>query len=192
MCLENLYQFVEDLRRLAVPSLGSFFERARTMYDENVQAYVKILMRRSFARIMVSQLFRIVPEFGQEAKSKDYFDGVERLMQSTPAAEVSLHSSYARSALKKMLKENGAKDMRKGVETMARRVDKHFGDDDVGPTDAVSQAVVQQVWAAVTSAMRQETERARGIIVNSYRDSGLGLEYTPQDVESACRRAKQL
>lgn len=91
-----------------------------------------------------------------------------------------------------MLKDNGAKDMRKAIETMSKRVDKHFTDDEVGggQVDSGTQALISTVWREVTGGLKHETERARMIIGKSYGDSGLGLEYGPGDVEAACKRAK--
>jgi hypothetical protein len=160
------------------------------MYEENMQAYVKTLLRRSFGRLMVSCARGC---HGNRADLQDFFDGVERLLKTTPPSEVSLHNSYSRSALKKVLKDNGAKDMRKAIETMSKRVDKHFGDDDAptsGAADAGTQALIQTVWKEVTAGLRRETDRAREMIGKSYGDSGLGLEYGPADVEAACKRAK--
>ena len=51
---ENLHQFVDDLTRLNVPALAVLLERARGLYEENLQAYVKTMLRRSFGRMMVS------------------------------------------------------------------------------------------------------------------------------------------
>lgn len=184
---------MDDLGKLNVPSLGVFLERARNMYDENMQAYVKTLLRRSFGRMMVRNGLVWDGLAKASLTGQDFFDGVERLLKTTPAAEVSLHNSYSRSALKKVLKDNGAKDMRKAIETMSKRVDKHFGDDDAsaaGAADAGTQALIQTVWKDVTLGLRRETERAREMIGKSYGDSGLGLEFGPADVEAACKRAK--
>ena len=50
---ENLHQLVEDLGRLGLAPLAVYLERARNLYEENMQAYVKIMLRRSFGRMMV-------------------------------------------------------------------------------------------------------------------------------------------
>lgn len=36
--------------------MGSFTKKARTLYDENLNAYVKIMFRRPFGKIIVSIL----------------------------------------------------------------------------------------------------------------------------------------
>lgn len=123
-------------------------------------------------------------------RMKDFFDGVDRLLQSTPANEISLHHSYSRSALKKILKDHGAKDMRKAVETMSRRVDKHFADDEEPNTSTANTALINMVWNELTQEFAKEILRAQGIVAKSYGDSGLGLEFSAADVEATCKKMK--
>jgi hypothetical protein len=49
-----MHHFLEDLRRIDVPALGVFLERARGLYEDNMSSYTKMLIRRSFGRLMVS------------------------------------------------------------------------------------------------------------------------------------------
>ncbi|WVO23559.1 uncharacterized protein IAS62_004914 [Cryptococcus decagattii] len=147
--IENLHYFIEDVSQIKSTAMAGFLQRAKSLYEENMSMYIKLMLRRTFARFI------------------DFFDGVDRLLQSTPANEVSLHHSYSRSALKKVLKDHGAKDMRKAVETMSRRVDKHFADDE-----------------------EPKTLRAQGIVAKSYGDFGLGLEFSAADVEATCKKMK--
>lgn len=135
-------------------------------------------------------------------------DGVERLLRTTPATEVALHQNYSKSALKKILKDSGAKDMRKAVEAMARRVDKHFTHDDDGgavgavgavvgvgqstaasASDPATQALISSVWRELCNELKRETARASDYISKCY-DNNLSLEYTARDIESYCQRVK--
>jgi len=104
-------------------------------------------------------------------------------LQNTPPSEVSLHPTSSKSALKKLLKDYTAKDMRKAVE---------FSHDDDGSTvpDAVIAEVINTVWKAITLELKKETGRAQELIGRCYSDSNLGIEYGPGDVEAACKRAK--
>jgi hypothetical protein len=94
--------------------------------------------------------------------------------------------------LKKVLKDSGAKDMRKAVEAMSKRVDKHFTNEDDPSTnhDAATGEMIQTIWREITNELKRETTRAIGIIGSSYSDAGLGLEYGPGDVEAVCKRYK--
>lgn len=112
-----------------------------------------------------------------------------------------MHSAYSRSALKKVLKDTGSKDMKKAIEAMARRVDKHFNDDEsgaggdlhhtshAGQPDAATAALMASVWRDITSALSGEIGRATQLMSASYATSGLALEYGPKEVEAVCQRS---
>jgi hypothetical protein len=136
-------------------------------------------------------------------------DGVERLLKTTAPKDVSMNNNYSKSTLKKILKDLGTKDMRKAVETMARRVDKHFTHDEEGAlggvgvpglgnsgggghshaSDPATQALIASVWRDLTAEMVRETTRAIDLMEKCY-DSNLHLDYTLRDLESTCARAK--
>lgn len=170
--IENLHCFIEDVSQIKSMAMAGFLQRAKTRFEENMSMYIRLMLRRTFARFI------------------DFFDGVDRLLQSTPANEISLHHSYSRSALKKILKDHGAKDMRKAVETMSRRVDKHFADDEEPNTSTANTALINMVWNELTQEFAKEILRAQGIVAKSYGDSGLGLEFSAADVEATCKKMK--
>ena len=53
--------------------------------------------------------------------------------------DVSSNSSYNKSQLKKLVKDHSAKDIKRQIDAMFKRVEKHFaeGDDNTGNTVAV-------------------------------------------------------
>ncbi|GMK58498.1 hypothetical protein CspeluHIS016_0505300 [Cutaneotrichosporon spelunceum] len=181
--IENLHSFVDEVAQVNAAALAMFVQRARGLYDENMKAYIKMMLRRGFSRLM------------------GFFDGVERQLKTTPPNEVNMHSAYSRSSLKKVLKDTGSKDMKKAVEAMARRVDKHFNDDESGlggdsyhgqvsgPADAAIAALMASVWREITAALSGEVERAQKLMASCYSTSGLALEFGTKDVEAVCQRA---
>jgi len=50
---ENMQYFVMEISQLDVPSLNTFTRRAEAIYDENLAAYIKIVFRRPFGKIIV-------------------------------------------------------------------------------------------------------------------------------------------
>ena len=51
---ENMHYFVAEISQLDVPSLTASSRRAEAIYDENLVAYIKIVFRRPFGKIIVS------------------------------------------------------------------------------------------------------------------------------------------
>jgi hypothetical protein len=52
-------------------------------------------------------------------------------LKTTAPTEVQNNSTYSKSALKKVVKEYNAKDVRKHIDSLFKRVEKHFEDDGV-------------------------------------------------------------
>jgi hypothetical protein len=50
---ENMHHFVTDIQSLDIGSVSSFLVRAEGTYDENLAAYVKLVLRRPFLKILV-------------------------------------------------------------------------------------------------------------------------------------------
>ena len=54
MLLENMHYFVAEIRQQEIGSVHVFATQAETVYEENLNAYVKIVLRRPFSKIIVS------------------------------------------------------------------------------------------------------------------------------------------
>lgn len=54
---ENMHHFIAETSMLEVGSTVTFSKRAEVIYEENLSAYIKIVIRRPFARIIVRPLF---------------------------------------------------------------------------------------------------------------------------------------
>lgn len=53
---ENMHAFVGDITKLDLPVLNPYLERVQNLYNENMDAYVNAVLRRSFGKSMVSSL----------------------------------------------------------------------------------------------------------------------------------------
>jgi hypothetical protein len=52
-----MHHFVADMTELEIGSVAVFLRRAESIYEENLGSYVKIVMRRPFAKIIVCTSF---------------------------------------------------------------------------------------------------------------------------------------
>lgn len=120
---------------------------------------------------------------------------MERLLKTTAPSEVSTNSNYNRSSLKKVVKEFNAKDIRKIVDTLFKRVEKHFTEASDLQTPGTEQAggippgtVMVGVWKACEEELLRITELFMKRMSQCYADTAVSLEYGPADVEAAFRR----
>lgn len=120
---------------------------------------------------------------GFSCTSQDFFDAVERL--GPDSTNLSSTSTYNKSALRKVLKEFNAKDVRKNIEGLHKRVEKHFADSSDG-----DDLVFNNVWKACEDELISLTERIARLISQYYGDSGVALEFSKADIESAFKKTR--
>lgn len=109
---------------------------------------------------------------------------------------VAANATYNKSSLKRAVKEYTAKDVKKHVEALFKRVEKHFDDegDMVNSTTmkVVAGTVMEDVWKACEEHLVRDTQRYTRLIGQCYGDSGVVLEYTVADVETTFRRHRSI
>ena len=105
-----MYSFVTDLGNLSLGSMTSFSRRAEGLYEENINAYVRLMLRKAFPKLM------------------DFTEGAAKLLKTAAPSDVAGNSNYNKSALKKVIKDNTAKDVKRNVDAMFKRVEKHFSE----------------------------------------------------------------
>jgi len=175
LLVENMHYFVAEISQLESGSVTGFLKQAEVIYNENLTAYVRIVLRRPFAKLI------------------EFFDGLERLLKTTAPSEVQKNTNYNKSSLKKVLKEFDGKDVRKHIDVLFRRVEKHFTEAEEKTTKEESSGitpgtVMVGVWKACEEELQRMTESFVTRISQCYIDSGLSLEYSSTDVEAAFKR----
>ena len=192
---ENMHYFIAEISQLNVPSLTASFRRAEAIYDENLVAYVKIVFRRPFGKIIVSFGHRDWRVDINHLGIQDFFETLDRAVKSSNPAEVTNNSNYNKAALRKIIKDYNAKDIRKHVDALSKRVEKHF-------TEASEKTTVEEVsgiaagtvlvgvWKACEKELMRLTDFFSSQISHWYGDSGISLEYTSSDIESAFRKQR--
>jgi exocyst complex component 1 len=76
---------------------------------------------------------------------QDFVESTESLLQTLSPAEyssISVRQSHRPAVLKKILSAYDAKELRHGIQTLKKRVEKHFGDAD---EPSLSQGLVKKV-----------------------------------------------
>jgi len=115
-------------------------------------------------------------------------------MKDSNASEITSNGNSSKASLRKIVKEYNSKDMRKYVDILSKRVEKHFTDGEKGLPDegngTTSSKVLLDVWKACEEEFVKLTETWSSRISQWYSDSGIALEFTRTDVEAAFRRQK--
>ena len=169
MVIMNVFHLCTSIKPGTPPNaaLVRVQAQAQAQFETSLAGYVKTILRRPLGRVI------------------DFCHGIETLLPTTPATEVALHSHFSRSSAKKLVRDLSQKDVRKAIEALSKRIQKHFDDEDAStaltPTELAH--VLQQVWQSSQDMFTAEVERLSRILLTCYPQSGLGLEISTQDVQ---------
>ncbi|KAF9447806.1 hypothetical protein P691DRAFT_670723 [Macrolepiota fuliginosa MF-IS2] len=175
--IENMHYFISEMAKIEVGSVGSFTKKARVLYDENLNAYVRMIFRRPFGKII------------------DYFEGLERLLRTLSSpTDIITNPTYSKNALRKLGREYTIKDIRKHIDALYKIVQKHFIDSQdrdrvAAVEESVGKTVLLGVWRTCEEELVRLAEGWKERVGQCYGESaGAGLEFGVGDVENAFRK----
>lgn len=155
-----------------VLSLSPFLEQAQELYNDNLQLYIRLILRRPFARII------------------DFFNSLEVLLRTTPPTEVSLHSAFTKSSTRKVLSSISSKEVKKLIEVLWKRVEKHFLILGGGGKMEEGNEMVRIVWREIERNLCSSLERWDGMMRRCYEPGERGIEFTIDEVRSEFKKVQ--
>ncbi|KAB8336876.1 hypothetical protein FH972_021184 [Carpinus fangiana] len=172
LLIENMHHYKEEVLEHGDAVLGEWRGKAMLEMAEHQELYVAAIIRRPLGRLL------------------DFVESVESLLaasaaaRATPAGIPGAHPSHARAVFKKTLAAHTAKDVRKGVDALRLRVEKHFGDAD---EPGLSQRLVGTILDDCERRYIDVAERTR-VIARDVYEGTVEVEFGRADVQSAFRR----
>ncbi|PNS16632.1 Exocyst complex component 1 [Sphaceloma murrayae] len=177
LLIENMNHYIEEVDDggdeqsvLAVWRGKALMERA-----EHLDQYVKRVVRRPLGKLL------------------DFIESTESLMSHAPnPTSIAAKPSHARSAAKRALSPYDGKEIRKGIDALRKRVEKHFGESSGDSTE--ERAVAQKLVGVVLDECEREylgvLERTQKIIAEVYsnEEKGLEVDWAREDVLGGFRR----
>ncbi|ODQ53339.1 hypothetical protein SAICODRAFT_7063 [Saitoella complicata NRRL Y-17804] len=162
--VENMHHYVQAVDTRGIDILEDYKFNAQSSYKENLSLYIRSVTRRPLGILL------------------NFVEGAESLIQANPAEDISARVAYSKSAIRKLLATYDAKEIRKGVDALYKRVDKHFGEDEEGSTQLFT-----LVWKAIQDEYFRITDRTTTLVAR-YRDPALQMGWGKGDISSAFSR----
>ena len=167
LLIENMNHYIEEVNTRNNQVLEEWKSRATHEMAEHMDLYLSSVIRRPLGKLL------------------DFMESTESLMLTISPTTVATRASHSRATFKKLLSTYDSKEIKRGIETLKKRVEKHFGDaDDVGIGRG---GLVQKVLKECENRYHDVGERAREIAKQVYEGS-LEVEWRKEDVSSAFRR----
>lgn len=112
------------------------------------------------------------------------------MLKTSSPMEVGANATYNKTQLKKIIKDCTVKDVRRNIDSLFKRIEKHLaeGEDGAasGPGVAMPGTALSVVWKGCEEEMVRVTERFMKFLATCHKDTS--LEYSVADVETAFKK----
>ncbi|KAI9205813.1 exocyst complex component Sec3-domain-containing protein [Polychytrium aggregatum] len=154
--VENMHHFYSEVRARKVVFMDPFVKQTKTLYDISLLSYGKAVIRKPLGKLF------------------EFFEGIDELLENhiTPE-EISFRLQYNKSALKDVLKRYPGKEIRKGLESLYKRVEKHFPSEN---------GLLQVAWRGIQEEFTRQLRKYEDTMARCYPDSGLKIEFTMDEL----------
>ncbi|CCX14306.1 exocyst complex component Sec3-domain-containing protein [Pyronema domesticum] len=166
MMIENMHHYLEEVDTKGNGILEDFRKKAEEEYKEHMGLYINAVIRRPLAKLL------------------DYVENVEALVKAG-TDDIPNRSSTNKAVFKKVLDHHEGKDIKKGIEALKKRVDKHFGE---GDDPALSDKLVVKILTKLEDEYITLHKRIMLLIVGPYKDMGLECSFMVNDVKVAFKK----
>ncbi|ETS74491.1 hypothetical protein PFICI_14357 [Pestalotiopsis fici W106-1] len=128
LLIENMNHFLEELDTRGLEVLEDWKEEADKEMNEHMNLYLNAVMRRPLGKLL------------------EYVENIEgQLTSGKSPTTIASQPSNSKATFNKILSNYDGREVKKGVEALRKRVDKHFGDSDENPSVTSSRALVNKV-----------------------------------------------
>ncbi|KAI9741266.1 MAG: hypothetical protein M1834_002982 [Cirrosporium novae-zelandiae] len=148
LLIENMNHYLEEVDTRGNTVLEEWRERAEQELSEHLGLYLDAVIRRPLG------------------KSLDFLESTESLLKSgTPPSSIASRASHSRATFKKLLAVNDSKELRRGVDALRKRMEKHLGEgDEIG----LSRNLITKVWTEAERRYQAIGERVQKIAAEVY------------------------
>lgn len=164
LLIENMNHFLEETEGNTLEMLEEWKEQANSEYHEHMGLYLNAVMRRPLGKLL------------------DQLENIETQIQSgKPPSSIARQPSNNMAIFSKILGVYDSKEVRKGIETLKKRVEKHFGDAD---DPALSRGLVAKVLSECEKYYESVESRIGRITTDVY-GGDVPFEWPRADVKAA-------
>lgn len=164
LLIENMNHFLEETDGNTLEMLEEWKEQANSEYHEHMGLYLNAVMRRPLGKLL------------------DQLENIETQIQSGKApSSIARQPSNNMAIFSKILGVYDSKEVRKGIETLKKRVEKHFGDAD---DPALSRGLVAKVLSECEKYYESVESRIGRITTDVY-GGDVPFEWPRADVKAA-------
>jgi len=134
--MENFHRLHAILSTLKVGAMDQQKKESKAKYAEALNAYVTKYLGRPLVKLNVSETqgethWKLLKLVAFSSSFQDFFDGVQqKVSQGVKESEIGYQMSFSRVELKRVIKEYPTKEVKKGLESLYRKLEKHLSEEE--------------------------------------------------------------
>lgn len=166
LLIENMNHFAEEIDTRGLEVLEVWKDNANAEYRQHMSLYLAAVMRRPLGKLL------------------DHLENIEAQIQTGKSpTSIAAQLSNSKTIFNKVLGNYDAKEVRKGIEALKKRVEKHFGDAD---DPALSRDLVSKVLKECERFYGDVEGRIGRVVTDCYGGDTI-FEWPRQEVKAAFR-----
>ena len=176
LLIENMNHFVEDVEPRGIVVLEEWRDKANHDLYDHMRQYTDAVIRRPIGKLL------------------EFIESTEALMKNIPEGSsltsIASRPSHSRSTARKIIGTYDIKEIRKGVDTLKKRIEKHFGDTVEDLTGQANRGLVGKVFKECSDRYGDAHDRIRNIAKTVYegQSQGMDLDWRKEEVNAMFRR----
>uniref|UniRef100_A0AAX7SRW9 Exocyst complex component 1 n=1 Tax=Astatotilapia calliptera TaxID=8154 RepID=A0AAX7SRW9_ASTCA len=175
-CISNQIRQMEEFKISKKSKVGILpFVTGFEEFAELAETIFRNAERRGDLDKAYVKLIRAVFMNGKlSSRLQHFFEGVEaRVAQGVREEEVSYQLAFNKQELRKVIKEYPGKEVKKGLDNLYKKVDKHLCEEE---------SLLQVVWHSMQDEFIRQYKHFEDLIGRCYPGSGITMEFTIQDM----------
>ncbi|KAL4886757.1 exocyst complex component Sec3-domain-containing protein [Aspergillus karnatakaensis] len=167
LLIENMNHYIEEVDVRSLPVLERWRDRAQEDLEEHMKLYLDSVIHRPLGKLL------------------DFIESARGLVaQTSTPTDIASRPSHSRSVAKKVLATYDGKEIRRGIDLLKKRVEKHFGDaDDPG----LSRSLVLKVLRECEGRYEQAYDQTQHIIRTVY-EGQLEMDWRKEEATAMFRK----
>ncbi|KAL7644538.1 UNVERIFIED_CONTAM: hypothetical protein RMT77_004074 [Armadillidium vulgare] len=154
--MENYHVLYQLLSQLKLPGLENQRKEAKQRYQEALNAYVTQYFGRPLEKLNL------------------FFDGVQaKVASGVKESEIGYQLAFSKQELRKVIKEYPGKEVKKGLEQLYKKVEKHLSEEG---------NLLQVVWRAMQEEFIQQYKNTEDLIHRCYPGAMITLDFSIEDI----------
>ncbi|CAO1376976.1 unnamed protein product [Diamesa hyperborea] len=154
--MENFHHMNSQLARLKVSVLDNLKKEAKQKYIEALRSYVTKYFGRPLEKLNL------------------FFEGVQiKVAQGVKESEISYQMAYSKQELRKVISQYPAREVKKGLESLYKKVEKHLCDEE---------NLLQVVWRAMQEEFIAQYNFLEERIQRCYAGAMISLDFNIQEI----------